>query len=77
MCFFGLTVNSVDRSNLSVALPKMKTDLGLGPGVEGVVLAAFFASYAVFQLPAVTPWTVGGSGSSMRSQWPGGRSSPH
>lgn len=52
MCFFGLTINYVDRSNLSVALPKMKTALHLGPGAEGVVLAAFFASYAVFQLPA-------------------------
>ncbi len=52
MCFFGLTINYIDRSNLSVALPKMRTDLGLGPGVEGIVLAAFFASYAVFQLPA-------------------------
>jgi MFS transporter, ACS family, D-galactonate transporter len=52
LCFFGLTINYVDRSNLSVALPKMKTALHLGPGVEGVVLAAFFASYAVFQLPA-------------------------
>ncbi len=52
LCFFGLTVNYIDRSNLSVALPKMRTDLGLGPGVEGVVLGAFFASYAVFQLPA-------------------------
>lgn len=51
LCFLGLTVNYVDRSNLSVALPKMKTALHLGPGVEGVVLAAFFASYAVFQLP--------------------------
>ena len=52
MCFFGLTINYVDRSNLSVALPKMKTALHLGPSAEGVVLAAFFASYAVFQLPA-------------------------
>lgn len=52
MCFFGLTINYIDRSNLSVALPKMKTALHLGPGAEGVVLAAFFASYAVFQLPA-------------------------
>ncbi len=51
MCFFGLTINYIDRSNLSVALPKMKTALHLGPGAEGVVLAAFFASYAVFQLP--------------------------
>lgn len=29
MCFFGLTINYVDRSNLSVALPKMKTALHL------------------------------------------------
>jgi ACS family D-galactonate transporter-like MFS transporter len=52
MCFFGLTINYIDRSNLSVALPKMKTALHLGPGAEGVVLAALFASYAVCQLPA-------------------------
>jgi ACS family glucarate transporter-like MFS transporter len=52
LCFLGLTINYIDRANLSVALPKMKTELGLGPSVEGVVLAAFFASYALFQLPA-------------------------
>jgi MFS transporter, ACS family, D-galactonate transporter len=52
LCFLGLTINYVDRANLSVALPKMKTELHLGPSVEGVVLAAFFASYALFQLPA-------------------------
>jgi MFS transporter, ACS family, D-galactonate transporter len=51
LCFAGLTINYVDRANLSVALPKMSHDLGFGPGVEGLVLAAFFASYAVFQLP--------------------------
>src|ERR671929_2353195 len=52
LCFLGLTINYIDRANLSVALPKMKSELGLGPSVEGVVLAAFFASYALFQLPA-------------------------
>ena len=36
MCFFGLTINYIDRSNLSVALPKMKTALHLGAGAEGV-----------------------------------------
>lgn len=51
LCFLGLTVNYVDRANLSVALPKMKSELHLGPSAEGVVLAAFFASYALFQLP--------------------------
>jgi ACS family glucarate transporter-like MFS transporter len=51
LCFAGLTVNYVDRANLSVALPKMSKELGFGPGVEGLVLAAFFASYAICQLP--------------------------
>ena len=50
LCFAGLTVNYVDRANLSVALPKMSDELGFGPGVEGLVLGAFFASYAFFQL---------------------------
>jgi ACS family D-galactonate transporter-like MFS transporter len=52
LCFAGLTVNYVDRANLSVALPQMSKELHFGAGVEGVVLAAFFASYAIFQLPA-------------------------
>jgi MFS transporter, ACS family, D-galactonate transporter len=52
LCFLGLTINYIDRANLSVALPKMSSELHLGPSVEGVVLAAFFASYALFQLPA-------------------------
>ena len=51
LCFAGLSVNYVDRANLSVALPKMSAELGFGPGVEGLVLGMFFASYAVFQLP--------------------------
>src|SRR3954453_11854106 len=51
LCFAGLPVNYVDRANLSVALPKMSDELGFGPGVEGLVLGAFFASYALFQLP--------------------------
>jgi ACS family D-galactonate transporter-like MFS transporter len=29
----------------------MSKDLGLGPSVEGVALGAFFATYALFQLP--------------------------
>ncbi|HEY2636782.1 MAG TPA: MFS transporter, partial [Solirubrobacteraceae bacterium] len=51
LCFLGLTINYVDRSNLSVALPQMSKDLHLGAGVEGIALGAFFGSYALFQLP--------------------------
>ena len=51
LCFFGLTVNYIDRSNLSVALPQMSKDLGFGANVEGIALGCFFATYALFQLP--------------------------
>src|SRR3954453_19146087 len=51
LCFAGLTINYVDRANLSVALPSMSKELGFGPEVEGLVLGAFFGSYALLQLP--------------------------
>jgi ACS family D-galactonate transporter-like MFS transporter len=51
LCFFGLTINYIDRANLGVALPSMSKDLGLASSVEGVALGAFFATYALFQLP--------------------------
>jgi ACS family D-galactonate transporter-like MFS transporter len=51
LCFFGLTINYIDRANLGVALPSMSKDLGLSSSVEGVALGAFFATYALFQLP--------------------------
>lgn len=50
--FFGLTVNYMDRANLSVALPSMKSDFTISPTLEGVLLGAFFWTYAVFQLPS-------------------------
>jgi hypothetical protein len=37
MWCFGLTINDIDRSHLSVALPKMNTELGLGLGVASCV----------------------------------------
>src|SRR5512140_2759588 len=44
-------VNYLDRAILSVALPRIAGDLGLGPEAKGVLLSAFFWSYAVMQLP--------------------------
>lgn len=52
MCFVGLSVNYIDRSALSVALPSMNAELGFGPGVQGLILGSFFLAYAIFQLPA-------------------------
>ncbi|MCX2730304.1 MFS transporter [Saccharopolyspora sp. NFXS83] len=52
LCFVGLSVNYIDRSALSVALPSMNHDLGFDPSVQGLILGTFFLAYAGFQLPA-------------------------
>ena len=44
-------INYLDRATLSVALPQISTDLSLGPTAKGVVLSAFFWSYALMQVP--------------------------
>ncbi len=45
-------INYLDRATLSVALPLISTDLSLGPTAKGLVLSAFFWSYALLQIPA-------------------------
>lgn len=52
MAFLGTTINYVDRANLGVALPLLSKELGLGPEASGLVLGAFFWTYALFQLPS-------------------------
>lgn len=47
----GSFVSYVLRSNISLAAPAMKADLGLGDGEWGLVLSAFIAGYAIFQFP--------------------------
>ena len=44
-------LNYLDRAIVSVALPVIAADLHLGPGAKGVLLSAFFWSYALMQLP--------------------------
>jgi len=44
-------INYLDRASLSVALPLISTVLGLGPATTGGVLAPFFWSYALMQVP--------------------------
>jgi MFS family permease len=44
-------INYLDRATLSVALPRIATDLSLGPTAKGLVLSAFFWSYALMQVP--------------------------
>lgn len=44
-------INYLDRAIVSVALPVIAVDLHLGPAAKGVLLSAFFWSYALMQLP--------------------------
>ncbi|MFZ1157688.1 MAG: MFS transporter [Candidatus Sulfotelmatobacter sp.] len=50
----GLSVfiNYVDRSNLSIAAPLIKAELGLSASQLGLLLSAFFWTYAGLQIPA-------------------------
>jgi ACS family glucarate transporter-like MFS transporter len=52
LAFFGTTVNYVDRANLGAALPAIAEEIQLTAFQQGLVLSAFFWTYAVFQLPA-------------------------
>lgn len=46
-----VTVNYVDRGSISVALPLIKEEFGLSPETTGLVLSAFFWTYALMQIP--------------------------
>ena len=50
--FLGILVSYIDRGNLSVANESIARDLHLAPAVMGVLLSAFFWTYASGQIPA-------------------------
>ena len=54
LCFLGLTMNYLDRANLSVALPYMDKDLhlNLSNTEKGLILGAFFWAYDGLMLVA-------------------------
>jgi MFS family permease len=51
LLFTAAFINYFDRGTISVALPLIARDLHLGPELKGVLLAAFFSSYALMQIP--------------------------
>ena len=54
MIFMGCAANAInyiDRANLAVAAPGIRTEFGISPAVMGVILGAFFWTYAAMQLP--------------------------
>ncbi|WP_323122682.1 MFS transporter [Burkholderia alba] len=52
MCFLANVINFIDRANLAIAAPGIRADLGLDAFGMGLVLSAFFWTYAFLQLPA-------------------------
>src|SRR5215471_1706436 len=51
LLFTASLINYFDRATISMALPQISTDFALGPEEKGLVLSAFFWSYALMQIP--------------------------
>jgi MFS family permease len=51
LLFIASMVNYLDRASLSLALPSISSELGLDPTRKGLLLSAFFWSYALLQVP--------------------------
>jgi ACS family D-galactonate transporter-like MFS transporter len=51
LLFVSVTINYLDRTNLSIAAPAMRTALGIDTAQMGYVLSAFGWTYALFQIP--------------------------
>jgi ACS family D-galactonate transporter-like MFS transporter len=51
LLFASVTINYLDRSNLSITAPAMRTALGLDTAQMGYVLSAFGWTYALCQIP--------------------------
>jgi MFS transporter, ACS family, D-galactonate transporter len=52
LVFFAIAISYVDRGNLSIAAPAIMRDFRIAPATMGVLLSAFFWTYAAFQIPA-------------------------
>ncbi len=51
LLFTASMINYVDRATVSFALPLISKELALGPLTKGLLLSAFFWSYALMQIP--------------------------
>src|SRR5438132_14007198 len=50
LLFVASLINYLDRATISMALPLISRDLGLDQTTKGVMLSAFFWSYAAMQI---------------------------
>ena len=46
-----VTINYVDRASLSVAMPAISQEFGIDAAFQGIILSAFFWTYAFMQIP--------------------------
>jgi ACS family D-galactonate transporter-like MFS transporter len=51
LLFTASLINYFDRATISFALPLISAELHLGPEAKGILLSAFFWSYALLQIP--------------------------
>lgn len=49
--FVVVVVNLIDRTTLAIAMPTISKEFELSPALQGVLLSAFFWSYALLQVP--------------------------
>ena len=52
LCFLANAIAYIDRTNIAVATPAIRAELGINAAAMGLVLSAFFWTYAFMQLPA-------------------------
>ena len=52
LCFLANAIGYIDRANIAVAAPAISSELAINAAEMGLVLSAFFWTYAFMQLPA-------------------------
>ncbi|MDE3179414.1 MAG: MFS transporter, partial [Acidobacteriota bacterium] len=51
LLFVASLINYLDRATISISLPLISRDFNLNPTEKGILLSAFFWSYALMQVP--------------------------
>ena len=54
LIFAGILISYIDRGNLGIAAPSIMQEFGFSTASMGLLLSAFFWTYAVFQIPVGT-----------------------
>src|SRR4051812_17257705 len=52
LCFAATAINYVDRANIGVAAVEIQKELQIDPAMMGIILGAFFWTYALMQMPS-------------------------